>query len=41
MTRHTTDPARLSSREAHSALWSLALLLGPEDELARLPVGAP
>jgi hypothetical protein len=32
MTRHTTDPARLSSREAHYALWCLALLLGPEDE---------
>ena len=28
MTRHTTDPARLSSREAHSALWCIALLLG-------------
>lgn len=32
MTRHTTDPARLSSREAHSALWRLAMLLGPEEE---------
>ena len=31
-TRHTTPDARLSSREAHSALWCLALLLGPEED---------